>query len=50
MIMLYLLKTIDKHPYRNLEIGLKKDSSENLRPLINQFFEHPRINFDKLNE
>ena len=28
MIMLYLLKTIDKHPYRNLEIGLKKDSSK----------------------
>ena len=45
MILVYLLKTIDKHPFRNLQIGLKRNSSENLRPLINKFFIHSRINF-----
>lgn len=45
LILVYLLNTIENHPKRYLEVGLKKKSYKNLNPLIQRFLNHPRINF-----
>ena len=45
LILVYLLNTIENHPKRYLEVGLNKKSFNNLNPLIQRFFKHPRVNF-----